>query len=484
MSNVLSTGVTTLVDTALETVANVGAGSTTFIPVVSSRGPLEPVALSNIATYESLYGGRHTGHEASYDHVEALTSGSGPNARVVCLRVVGPGAKTAELELQDAGSGKAATIKAANPGAWGNKLAIEIKTEAAAQVMRVFDGDRLAHQWTVADFNAIAAAALTSPLIKVTIEAGKGASKPKDVTKATLTKGADDNSNINMTHLKAALAKADRSLGGGQVIAPMWQTTEAHRVLLDHAEVTNRVALLDAPFADEITDEKVTEWSQLRSQVAEHFASGQNVAWRAALFPMWIHLRPWGIGAGIARMVPGSVFAAAAIANNAAKITPNEQPIEVNGTASGTIFDRPAVALDLETLDQHAQKSQTNLPFFDFNGLRLYGFASVSNQPAWHQFNRGRFACTLKAEVADRARFIIGRLDNTANRAELRDMIAGAIQDHIKAGNLDPLTAEDAFKLTIGKDPVQSSRINVTVEVRFAFAIQAVVITVLNRVNQ
>lgn len=483
MSSILSTGVTTLVDTALETVANVGAGATTFIPVVSARGPLDPTPVSNIAAYTSLYGGRHTGHEASYDYVEALTAGSGTAARVVCVRVIGPAAKTATLAVQDSDSTTIATVTAANPGAWGNRVELELKTAATVQTLSVYDAGRLVHQWTVTDADSIAAAALQSPILAVTVADGKGKSKPKDLAKTALSGGADDDSAITMEHLSAALAKADRSLGGGQVIAPMWQTSEAHRVLIDHAEATNRVALLDAPYTAKVDDAKISEWAQLRTQVAAHFANGQDVSWRAALFPMWVQLRPWGTGAGIARAVPGSVFAAAVIANNADKITPNEQPIETNGIAAGTIFDRPVVPMDLGQIDQVSQQTQANLPFHDYNGLRLFGFASVSNSPAWQQFNRGRFACQLKAEVTDRTRFIIGRLDNEANRTELHDMIAGCVQDHITAGNLEPLTPDNDFAITVGKDPAQSSRITVTLEVRFAFAIQAVVITVLNRVN-
>ena len=241
------------------------------------------------------------------------------------------------------------------------------------------------------------------------------------------------------------------------------------------------MALLDAPFKDNAADQVVTEWAGLRSKVGQVFVDGRDVAWRGALFPMWMQLRNYGIGAGISRTVPGSVFAAAVIARNADRITPNEQPIETNGYAAGNIFTGPVVKMNLYTIDQTALKSGGNFAFQDYNGLRLYGFASVSNAKAWGQFNRARFACTLAAEVSDRTRFIIGRLDNEANRTKLRDMISGCIDDHIKAGNIVPLADGQPYKLITGSDSAQPSRVTVSVEVKFAHAIQAVVISVLNR---
>lgn len=480
MPTILSTGVTTLVDTAIASQTQIGTGATTFIPIVTQRGPTTPQILSSIATYEATYGGRHSGYAPSYDAVEALTAGSGANARVACVRVVGPAAKAATLDLQESGSAKAVTLTATSKGTWGNAIHAEVATVAGSQVIRIYDGDRLAHQWPASTADALAESAATSSLITVTVAEGKGASKLKDVAKTPLAGGKDDDNNIRLEHVTEALNQFDKSWGQGHVIAPMWATTEAHRALLTWASETNRVALLDAPKADKVDTAKITEWGNLRKQVAQHFVDGQDMAWRGALFPMWITLRPWGRGVGIERAVPGSVFAAAVIANNARNLTPNEMPIETNGYPAGAIFTAPVVPMSEVRRDEVATLARVNLPHADYNGLRLYGFTSVSDSPAWEQFNRARFASVLTAQVADRTRFIIGKLDNEASRVKLKDMIAAVIGEHIAKGNLTPLTPDEPFKLTLGTDPVQPSRVTASVEVRFANAIQAVVITVLN----
>ena len=483
MSRILTTGVTTMVDSALSSVTNVGAGATTFLPVVSQRGPLAPVELSNIATYQALYGVRHNGYEPSYDAVEALTVGSGPTARVVTVRVVGPAATPATKDFNGSGSQPAVTVNAANPGTWGNSIKLAVTDEAGNKIVKVTHGDQVVHQWQVDNAQHLADLAVNSPVITVTVKPGKGGEKLADIGATALAGGKDDDSNITLEHVKKALGLVDESWGGGQLIAPLWQTTAAHRALLDLAEKTNRVALLDAPYADKADTAKATEWAQLRNDVSQHFTDGRNVSWRGALFPMWVQLRPWGTGQGIKRVVPGSVFAAAVIAQNAGRITPNEQPIETNGYPAGSIFTEPVVKMTLSELDELSVKTKANLPFADYNGLRLYGFTSVSASAPWTQFNRGRFACTLSAEVSDRTRFIVGRLDNEANRVLLRDLIASAIADHIEVGNLVPLSPEEPFKLETGTDPAQPSRVTVDVEVKFAHAIQAVVINVTNRAN-
>lgn len=436
VNGLLSPHVNVQFGAAVVTSEDVGQTDSTFIPVIAERGPLTPQAVSSPAAYELLFGGRHSGFEASFDHVAALTAGSG-GRRVMVVRVVGPGAKTASLAMQDADSGESATISATSPGAWGNRLSVTVLAGAGdEQTVLIQDRDTVVHRWTVKTLDELAALSERSPLVRVTVKAN-GQKKAKVVVKTNLTAGADDDRAITLEHVEAALAQLDQSYGPGQVLAPLWTSEHAHRMLIKHAAANNRVALLDVPRATKADTATLSAWVQAREAVSQSYVDGVDVAWRAALFPVWVGMVPWGRGGTIARDVPGSVFAAAVIARNSRNIQPNEQPIAANGHPVPGVFTEPVIPVSAQQRDHITNQIRANVPFHeDRDGIRLYGFVSVSSQVPWRQFNRGRFAMALADEIGDRGEAYIGLARSEKNRALLKSETEALLEMHVKTGNL------------------------------------------------
>lgn len=481
MPKILSPAVNVQIKSGQVVATTLGQTDVTFLPVVSERGPIEPTVVTSAQAYAALFGGRHSGHEASYDHVEAITSGSGGRP-VVVTRVVGPASKTATVTLNETdGSTPVLKVTAHSIGAWGNRVKLTVKNDSGGgtQTVTVLDGDQVLHRWTVTNITDVHTAAQRSDVIDTQILGSNPSAKLKEVENQALAGGADDNNNITIEHVQKALNQLDQSWGPGQILAPLWTSEQAHKMLLVHAAETNRVALLDLPIATSLASETVTSWAEARNKVAELLVDGEDMSWRGAMFPVWVNLRPFGRGDVIARKVPGSVFAAAVISRNTANIGVNEQPIATNGYAAEGVFTGQVIPVSAIDRDKITNAHQLNVPFTDRNGTRLYGFRSVTKNPLWQGFNKGRFAMLLADEIGDRGESFIGRNPSKTNMTLLENEAKALLDEHIKKGNLD------AYKVAVNKETTPDGVIgfNCAVSCLFGEAVEFVVFTVTNQGN-
>ena len=86
--------------------------------------------------------------------------------------------------------------------------------------------------------------------------------------------------------IEAALDRFPLTLGAGQVSAPGMTTTATQQLVMAHAEATRRVALLDAPDTDDVSD--VTHALGLPEARLDLDASVRTTAlWGSSTVPPW-----------------------------------------------------------------------------------------------------------------------------------------------------------------------------------------------------
>ncbi|MCB0882696.1 MAG: hypothetical protein KDC33_10845 [Thermoleophilia bacterium] len=289
--------------TESQTVATAGAPTsigTWFVVGATDRGPIDrPVEVRSLDTFRAVFGDR-VAWSMLYDSVEAFFQLGG--ARMMVSRVVGPSPTSASKVLNDAGAAPAITVSAANPGAWGAGLSVQVVagTAGGSYVLVVTQGGvEVERSPDLVDNAAAATWALGSSYIRV---AATGANDPAVAAAAALVGGDDAHTGIVTQGYTDALARFTRDLGPGFVSAPGVTTTAIATAVTDHAVQANRAALLDAP--DTATVATITGYAASVASVAS--------GWRGMPLAPWTICR--GVAAGTTRRIPPSATQAAAAA--------------------------------------------------------------------------------------------------------------------------------------------------------------------------
>src|SRR5438874_2201773 len=94
-----------------------------------------PIKCGSVADVQSGIGPRSATNSTLYDACDAYFREGGSTAYVG--RVIGTGATSATLVLQDASAGTALTVTAQYPGAYGNQIQIAVNNSGAAYVVTI-----------------------------------------------------------------------------------------------------------------------------------------------------------------------------------------------------------------------------------------------------------------------------------------------------------------------------------------------------------
>jgi hypothetical protein len=293
----------------------VGTGNW-FVAGMSDRGPLSPVMIRSLQEFVNNFGGRQT-YSSLYDAMETYFREGGGAAYI--SRVVGPAAAVATKNLNDAGAAVSLVATAKGPGTYGNSITIAVQNPGAGGTAGSFSllvtdpnypGGSLSEQSP--DFTTQAGAvawAQNSALINLAL--GASANLPANAAASALAGGADDRNNIVDANWATALTRFTRDLGPGQVTQLGRTTAQAYTDTLAHAQLNNRVAILDAP--DSPTVGTVTN--------AATFQRGANDIY-GALFAPWVVIP--GLTPNTTRIVPPSALVAAKISHSdASGFSPN-----------------------------------------------------------------------------------------------------------------------------------------------------------------
>ncbi|MGH9929223.1 MAG: phage tail sheath family protein [Pyrinomonadaceae bacterium] len=111
------------IPSGLRPIEGVSTSNAAFIGK-SEMGPVKKAKLvTNLQQFESTYGG-YLGDSSLSPAVQQFFNNGGRKAYIV--RIAGPGAIAADISIKDRKGAKTLTIRAANEGAWGNKLDVVI----------------------------------------------------------------------------------------------------------------------------------------------------------------------------------------------------------------------------------------------------------------------------------------------------------------------------------------------------------------------
>ena len=218
---------------------------------LAERGPTDaPARINSMADYRRLFGGRVT-YGALFDDLSLFFETGGSQAYV--LRRVGPAATAGLLVLKDRTAATALDtlrVVAANPGAWSNRLTVEVTDATNPGTFRVvvrLDGAVVEDATNLASPAQAVTRFATSPYVRL-IDLGSAAASPTNnpapLPATALSAGADDRAAVTTAVMVAGLGLFDVALGDGAIAIP-GAGDAAHAGLLNHARQNRRVALLD-----------------------------------------------------------------------------------------------------------------------------------------------------------------------------------------------------------------------------------------------
>jgi hypothetical protein len=277
----------------------------------------------------------------------------------------------------------------------------------------------------------------------------------------------------------ALLALFPKDLGPGQIVLPSETPGAAtYTVQLDHAEATNRVALMDVASTDDTPVELDAKGDALMAISAEDESYG-------GLFGPWVEVpAPAGVIGGSLRTVHATAAVAGLIARSDALGNPNR-------AAAGRDFPLQFVTgfagVDINMTDRIALlNSGVNTFATRYNVLQLYGFQTGIVQsdvtPFW-QLNatRARMWLRSRAEFAGEA-YMFKPLDGRGRLASaLKTDLDAICLELYQADGLYGETPEDAFATEVGESvntdlTVAAGELHATVEARLSLHAKRVLI--------
>lgn len=396
-----------------------------------------PVLLRSLGDYDTWFGGR-----VSYgmrDAVEAFFRNGG--TAVNMIRVVGPAATVATVNLPGAAAAPSLAIDGAGAGA--SLLSVSLETQPDTRfILKVWQSGTLLR--TSPAFASTADAVTWStdnPYVKVR---ALGTALPLASAAVALAGGNDDRANITDVHRLAALNLIPKGDGTGQVSIPGATTSTAHIGIVQHAEANNRFAVLDAPNSAVKTDLTAASTAARAGLTAIQ----QSYAF---LVEGWTTIP--GLTTGTVRVVPPSALVAALMsARDALTGNPNDPAAGINGIPSFTLGVARAGWSD-------SVRGELNLAgvnvFREVGGQqRLYGYRTLvdpnGSEASWLSASNARLRMALTSEAdASAESFVFSQISKT-KIAEYNGVLTGMLLGYYNIGALFGDTPEEAFVVDTG----------------------------------
>lgn len=244
------------------------------------------------------------------------------------------------------------------------------------------------------------------------------------------------------TNIATALALFTDDLGPGQVSVPGRSTAATHAALLAHGELTNRVAILDAP-----------NTSVVGTLTAAATIAGATVSQErfSGLFAGWSTVA--GVTPATTRTIPPSPIVAGIIArNDAAGVVQNQPSAGHYGVSQEALSVTPSLTdAEYATLNTNG----VNMLRMVQGDVRVYGFrtlADPTSDPNWLLLSNARVIMAIQAIVdAVAERFVFRQIDGKGlTIAEYGGALTGAILPFYLKGALYGDTPAGAFNVNVG----------------------------------
>lgn len=443
-----------------------------FVVQMAERGPVDrPTKINSLADFRRVFGDR-VSYSPLFDDLSLFFETGGSQAQV--LRRVGPAATTGQLVLKDRSTSPGVDtlrVSAANPGAWSNRLSVEVANGTNPNTFRInvyLDGQLLPSDSAnnLASPAAAVARYAKSDYIRVTDLVSATAApnnNPVALSVTPLSAGTDDRAAVTTTVLTAGLDLLDVALGDGAVAIP-GVGDAAHAALIAHAKANRRIALLDSARGASVSD--------LSASAAS--ASAQGGAEYAGLFAPWVLVSD-GSGGNRAISPVGYV---AAQRNRAHTVGPWIVPAGENATTPYlTGVDQVFTKADHDLLDS----ARVNPVRVVAGSPRLYGWRSLSREDADYGYlTVGDLLNRLVSEAEARLEQYVFRAVDPYGRlfAELAGTVIGILepvrqQAGIYARIEDGKELDPGYRVDVGpavntSESLQRNELRVVIAVRFS----------------
>ncbi|HTU14200.1 MAG TPA: hypothetical protein VMF31_03295 [Solirubrobacterales bacterium] len=398
-----------------------------FFAALTERGPVDrPVAVRSVRQLR-----RDFGAATNYSSLEAAATAffAKGGSLFHLTRAVGPAAVKATGDLSDGSTGDALTVKAVDPGAWGNAITVAF-TVSGGNITAVvkLDGKDVENSGPQVGKPGITAWSQTSRWVRIT-DGGGGSATSATVTLAT---GTDDRASITATQWKSALDLFERDLGPGQVAIPGVTAAAVHDEILLHASTHNRFGLLDADPSDTPATIIAAAEALTADGLGRH---GAMIAPRVS-----------DNGA----LLPGSPYVAGRLAHTDRVAGPGQY-------AAGSGYgDLEGVSLSVVYTDEerNALNEAGVQVIHDVKGaIRIYGFRTLAEPDSEYvEAAHARVIMALRADLeAAMEPFVLKRIDGRGKRlGELEGVLTGVCQRYFLSENLYGASPEQAYRVDAG----------------------------------
>lgn len=415
-----------------------------FMVGFTERGDTDDAVkpLRSLDEFIRIFGNR-VSYGLLYDSAEMFFKEGGSTLFV--SRVKGAAYASAILALQEAAT-TVFSVQAESPGTWGNSLRAQVINPGAGGagtfdlVISHATLGELERYSNLVDKAAAQAALIASSYVKYVD--GPNANDPANLAATPLATGVDDHVGANDASWATALGFFTKDLGPGQVMAPGQSTTVRHTALLAHAELNNRVALLDPADTGTVAT-LVASVTAVRTLSTARYGS---------LFAPWV-VCP-GILAGTFRDLPPSPMVAGIISRNDGRGENSGEPSA--GDLGDSFFAiRPKFAfLDIDrTLSLNP--GGVNAIISKFGSTRIYGWRTLvdpNTKPNYINFGHSRLymAVAAKADVIGE-NYLLKQIDG---RRLLINQFGGELTSMLTTywadGALFGETPEESFNVDVG----------------------------------
>lgn len=433
---------------------------TWHIAALADRGRTDaPVLLYSLSDHDKWFGGRTS--YGQRDAVEAYFRNGG--TAVNMIRIVGPAATVATVNLPGAAAAPSLAIDSAGAGA--STLSVSLEVVGGTFILKVWESGVLLK--ASPPFSSPAEAvnwSTDNPYVKVR---ALGTVMPIASAAVPLAGGSDDRASVTDAHRIAALNRIPSGSGPGQVSIPGATTSVAHIGVALHAAANNRFAILDAPN------------SLLKSDLvaASTAARGGLTSLQETycfLVEGWVVIP--GLTTGTTRTVPPSaVVAALMAARDAVTGNPNDPAAGVNGVPSYLLgLARPNWS---DTDRGELNDAGVNV-FRDVAGSqRLYGYRTLveenSTEGGWLGAGNARLRMAILSDADAAAESFVFSQITKAKIAEYNGVLSGMLLGYYNIGALFGDTPDQAFAVDTGPtintpDHLAERRLSALVAVRMS----------------
>lgn len=415
--------------------------STWFVLALTERGPTTPTVVYSLLQYRSLFGERAAWNALTYDSIDAHFRSKGK--QIVVQRATGGSATKSSLTLLDGSGVGTLAIDAENPGEYGQRITASVTVTAGTFVIKVYYDGALKHTSPSLNNPAEAVAWGASvawvnvrDLASATAAPGNN---PVNLSTTALSGGTDDRAAINAARRATLVANFTEKWGPGQLSAPGVTDRDSHLALVVHAMQFNRFPVLDLA-EGKTKDDYVADVQYLQGQTDNS--------------PYGMAFQTWTNSAGLipntTRVIPPSGFVTGRMADV-------DGTLGVNVPAAGK---RGVLPLVRSLRAEWGREDLNDLTAGNVNTLRevqgeyrVYGYRTLSSDPAWIQASnqRLRMELTFRAEqIGQDVLFnaVSGLTGETVS--DFKNQLLGMLKEYHDTGQLFGETPDESYVVNVG----------------------------------